>query len=130
MRLKPALAFSFCAAVWFSPYSQAQTCGGLNVSVAPFTPTGETSISAGTTASSVALSTNGSTSPAATKMVVTNLGQTVVYVLAGDASVAATINTGFPVLPSTSVTLSVGSATYISTIVASGVAGMRISTGY
>jgi hypothetical protein len=108
----------------------AQSCGGLNVSVAAFTPTGETALSATATSSSVALATNSGSSPAATKIVVTNISTTVAYVVLGDSTVTSSTTAGFPVLGGASVVLSIGSSTYVAAVTPFAGSSLVISTGY
>lgn len=103
--------------------SFAQTCGGLSVNAVGFTPTSEAALPASTTSSSVALGSSGA------KVVVTNIGTNPVYVILGDSSVSATTASGYPVLPSSTAVLTVGSATYAAAVTSSGTSVLRLSTG-
>lgn len=108
------------------------SCGSIDVNQIPFTPTGQTQFAVGTTSVSIALPTNGSSSPAATKVVVTNVGENEIFVLLGDSSVVATEENGFIILPNTSFVLAINANLYLAAIANNSTpeSGVYISTGY
>lgn len=90
----------------------------VSVSEAPFSPTGGTHVVVPTANSSVsvALPTDGSSTPAATKVLVTNLSGETVFIALGDSSVAAVANSSVPVQNLATLMLSIGANTYIAAI--------------
>jgi hypothetical protein len=86
---------------------------------APFTQTGRISLAATTTSQAVQLPAAGSPST----VYITNLSQTIVFVLLGGSTVAVTPATGTAVLPGASVALGLGSSTYLAAIALGAAAG-------
>lgn len=91
-----------------------------------FGPTGEAGLTASLMSSRVLIPTAGTPMLA----MVTNLStNTVAFVLLGDNTVIATVATGFPILPQTSMLLTIGAATSIAAICSAFNAPLRISAG-
>jgi len=120
----------FAALLAMSSVSAFAQCAGLTVNQAGFTPTGEAILSAGTSSSSIALGSNNASTPAATKAIIANISEVIIFVSLGDASITTSSTTGFPIMPGTSVVLATNSSTYIAAASLSGVNTIRISTGY
>lgn len=98
--------------------------------VAAFTPTGYATLNSGITTTSVALGTNGTSTPQAVIAVVQNLGSNLAYVTLGASSVAATTTTGYPVLPSQTAVLTIRNSTHLAAITGTGSSNLSIITGY
>ena len=94
-----------------------------------FNPTGYATLAATSTTSRVALATNLASTPMATTVVVLNQGAGVVYVSLGSVTVTATATTSYPIPVGQSITLVIGSATYLAAISAS-TSTVNIITGY
>lgn len=75
-------------------------------------PTGQAQLAVSTTSANVAWPATGTP----TQIVVTNLGPLTAFVQLGNGSVTASVTTGMPVLPYTSVVLTVGANTNIAAI--------------
>ena len=91
-------------------------------SAASFAPTGNATLAVTTSTASVAL---GSAGPTA---LITNNGAATAYVALGGSGVTATTS-GTPINAGQSVTLDVGTNTYLAAITASGTASLAITTG-
>lgn len=91
----------------------AMLCFGSVFAALPaIAPTGQAQIAVTTTSANVAWPTTGTP----TQIVVTNLGPLTAFVQLGNASVTASVTTGMPVLPYTSIVLTVGANTNIAAI--------------
>ncbi|MGF6837061.1 hypothetical protein QF001_000928 [Paraburkholderia youngii] len=75
-------------------------------------PTGQAQLAVSTTSANVAWPTTGTP----TQIVVTNMGPLTAFVQLGNSSVTASATTGMPVLPYSSVVLTVGANTNIAAI--------------
>lgn len=101
----------------------------MSVAVQPFTPTGGVLVSTSGASTSVELITNGTSSPAATKALISNIFENLAFIALGDSSVTASSSTGIPVFPGQSITLSIGNNTYLA-VTSEAEASLMVNTGY
>lgn len=103
----------------------------LPVTQQAFTPTGFSYPSTVyETVSTVALPTNGASTPAATKVRITNISGALMFVLLGDDTVTVTPGAGSIVTSNSPIELSIGSYTHIALYVQAAGNTMMIETGY
>lgn len=96
------------------------------MSLAAFTPTGQAALVANGTSSNVAVPLTGTP----TQVLLTNLGLIPVFVVLGTSNaVVATVATGMPILPGTSLPLALGTNTYLAAITTGDPVSLRISAG-
>jgi hypothetical protein len=92
--------------------------------------TAQKTLAVTTSSASTSLGSTGASSPVATTAIIQNLGANTAYINLGASSVVATTTGGYPVQPSQSVNLAIGSAGYIAAITAASTASVSVSTGY
>jgi hypothetical protein len=94
------------------------------MAIASFAPTAGVTLSVSTTSANAALPITGT--PAAA--LVTNLGQTIVFVALGAAGVVAT-TASLPVLPGTQIALTITPNTNIAAIALAGLSAINVTVG-
>jgi hypothetical protein len=96
----------------------------------PLTPVASALLQgAANTSVSVALPSNSSNTPPSTKIMLTNIGSTILFINLGTSGVEATIWEGVPVLPNQNLFLSIGTNDHIAAISESSTE-LMINTGY
>lgn len=88
-------------------------------------PTGQADLPVSTTSANVAIPMTGTP----TQIIVANLGPLTAFVLLGNSSVAATVDTGTPVLPYTTIVLTIGANTNLAAITQGNSTVLRITAG-